>query len=330
MDESGNVLTAGGASTSSVFDNWATGDTNNAIQAENTTTVLTHKLKTGAFGGGTYDWSIEGVESTNSATPATLSGSNVAIGTKVSTTNHVKVIAGWEGYVTVVIDTIGLTNNYTVTGDLSAKTLGQRVPGYTGYYANQAINIDVGADGYAGPTNSGSVTVADGSNVDVYLDFGSGHAIPTTAGYGLKITLNTGDEVLFLNDGSTWNKKIDVDNVREDMTIEIKNVVAIPAPQLDVNSIVFTGDANGNNVIENGETITFKFNEKVSVVSGQSLPTGCTLGADCQTITYTSDGSTTSIAFSAGILENEDGVRNTGVTITLDLSSADHFSVSYT
>ncbi len=285
--------------------------------------VMSHNLKNTLFGGGTYSWSITGVEDDPTDTTTTvLSRTGVTAGADSTTGGRVKVIADWMDYVTVTINTGNMVQNYTVTGDGTHKTLAQFVPSYNGYYANQPIDIEILPDGSVAASASYAQTVADNGSVEICLDFGSTHAIPSNAGWGLKITLNTGDEVLFTNSGSDWFKIVALDHIRENMEIEIVAVEAIETP-----TVTWAwNDLDRSGTFSTNDTVTLTFSDPVNVTRVPVVATGTatnSLGGvatnNVSEIVYTfttaADGSI--ITLSAGDAVDADGLQVVPVTLTI-------------
>ncbi len=306
------------------------GSSTGTIQAD-VPAVLNCRVASTIYGSGTFNWSVEGVEPAVAGNGAVLSGTGVTAPNTVTTSQNVKVKDNWEGYVSFVIDTTNLANKYTVTGS-AAKTLNTWVSSYNGYFASTNVALYVAADG--GSQTTVTRTVADGTNVDIRVAL-TGGAIANTVGYGLKVTLSTGDSVIFPNDGSTTVQKVDLDNVRANQTVTITKVEQIAAPTVDFGNCVWT-DVNNNGVVDKGDTIKVAFTKPVTVVT---KPTGGNLtnimsaatdnvsngDTNVSSITYTiTDAGNTdgTIAFAAGNFKDATtGIQNTAVTVKVTVSN---------
>ena len=300
---------------------------------------MSHDLNAALFGGGTYGWSIEGVEDDpTDSTTTYLSRTGVTAGSPSNTGGRVQVVDGWMGYITVTINTSGMTQKYTVTGQAADALSDLVVGGYSGLGDSQTLSIQV--DTVGGGSYGTTETVNDGDDVIVRARLNTALNAANGDAYGLELTLSTADPttgkiideigtVKLLNNNVNGSNSLTLSNVQENLEIVITEVKVLNAPRLLVDTITFTS-ANGDDKIDDNEVITFKFSENVTKVGTITLSNvdGETISGD--TFIYTQNGSSdSSITITAGAVENADGVQNTKVTINIDLDSPDHFDVSY-
>ena len=320
------------------FNNPYTATTNGSILAD-VPMVMSHDLNAALFGGGTYGWSIEGVEDDpTDSTTTYLSRTGVTAGSPSNTGGRVQVVDGWMGYITVTINTSGMTQKYTVTGQAADALSDLVVGGYSGLGDSQTLSIQV--DTVGGGSYGTTETVNDGDDVIVRARLNTALNAANGDAYGLELTLSTADPttgkiideigtVKLLNNNVNGSNSLTLSNVQENLEIVITEVKVLNAPRLLVDTITFTS-ANGDDKIDDNEVITFKFSENVTKVGTITLSNvdGETISGD--TFIYTQNGSSdSSITITAGAVENADGVQNTKVTINIDLDSPDHFDVSY-
>ena len=182
-----------------------------------------------------------------------------------------------------------------------------------------------------------------GKGVAVVVTLNSGALSATSGdGYGLVLTLDVKDadgevidtieDVKFVNDGTTTNQTVILDNIREDVTVEVSSVEALRGPTFD-ESIVDWADTTGNNAIDNGEVISITLDPSwtidiAKVVSAGNHYVNRTLTGNTVTFEATSNATGT-ITFQAGSLKNDDGVFNTQITINVTNNAVDKFDVTY-
>lgn len=306
--------------------------------------TITFNLNSAKYvSGEPFSWSIDGV--VKDAATAVLSGDTTVGGTNATTNADVKVAADRMDFIRVTIDMNSVASKYTVTGQ-TVDSLGDLVDGYAGLGANEDVKVELQQlDANGDPTGSaaGTQTVDSGKGVAVVVTLNSGALSATSGdGYGLVLTLDVKDadgevidtieDVKFVNDGTTANQTVILDNIREDVTVEVSSVEALRGPTFD-ESIVDWADTTGNNAIDNGEVISITLDPSwtidiAKVVSAGNHYVNRTLTGNTVTFEATSNATGT-ITFQAGSLKNDDGVFNTQITINVTNNAVDKFDVTY-
>ena len=314
--------------------------TDTAIKAD-TPKVLQHNLIAANFGGGNYTWSIQGVENDpTNATAADLSSTTaVSAGSQQTTGGRVQVIDDWMNYVTVTINTDGLTQKYTVNGQ-SVDELSDLVVGsYAGLGAAEKLEIKVdNGSGYAV-----SDTVNDGDDVKVKVRMHDALDAAAGDGYGLELTLATADPVTHavkdeigtvtvLNNDKNDSTELTLKKVSENLEIVITDVEVLNAPTIVKSDVTYV-ESNGDNVINEDEQIRISIDPNWTVDTAKITGSGAgNVGYVAGSGVITLDKSSTednTIELGAGALKSEDGVSNVKITITLDDNGTEKFTVTY-
>ena len=171
------------------------------------------------------------------ATAADLSSTTaVSAGSQQTTGGRVQVIDDWMNYVTVTINTDGLTQKYTVNGQSVDELSDLVVGGYAGLGAAEKFEIKVdNGSGYAV-----SDTVNDGDDVKVKVRMDDALDAAAGDGYGLELTLATADPVTHavkdeigtvtvLNNDKNDSTELTLKKVSENLEIVITDVEVLNA-----------------------------------------------------------------------------------------------------
>lgn len=307
-----------------------TGDVNawNGMSGNTTGTTLQFGVNgTHYVVGETYTWSIDGVEPAVANNGAVLNGTGTVTATtgnpgrNVTTVANVKVEDDLYDYVRVTIDLGSANQTYTVTGfgntDVSVAD-----PSYNGYFADD-MNINVTATGAGGSGHTW--TVNDGGSVTVKVGM---EKILSNVGLGLEVVLTDGKNdytVYNYNDNAYSAESITIDNIREDITIEVKSVKQISAPT--VTCVWNDVDESGKLSVK--DTVTLTFSESVTVATEPAVGgTGITAtdnvdagDTNVDSIVYTVTAVGTddmTITINAGDVKTADGMQVVPTTFTID------------